>query len=35
MKNRLVNLTDSTCPESAPGSYLVVHQPDALLQQKK
>ena len=27
MKKRLLNLTDSTCPESAPGSNLVVHQP--------
>ena len=26
MKKRLVDLTDSTYPESAPGSYLVVHQ---------
>ena len=27
MKKRTVNLTDSTCPESTPGLYLVVHQP--------
>ena len=27
MKKWLVNLADSTCPESTPGLYLVVHQP--------